>query len=803
MSEYYHKIGRSIGTGVTAVGNRGASRSWTPQNPLGGETPSFWYQEGTRNDLILPNSVTPGTNDATIALPYLYKPTGDEYARIVDNGAFDVGADDFTLALWAKSEDATKTAFRGIAGKYVAGNVVGRYGFLQNTTTGNAVAIIQSTTTSYTIDSGIDHTDGQWRFLRMDVNQATKKFRFFVNEIQIGADVSFLGTFSAMAAYTFFAIGTGIYADGSGNPRYPDKGSYSDCYIYRRLLTPEEGATLMARGNVAGAFFYTDCVLRQDNIVLDLSGNGNHLTGVNLLMATKKKYGAAGSKQAINIGYSLYENFPSKEVQVPFTQSGAALTGYTPSGYTKTADVNGSATDYNLADSQVNINGVDRSDTTECSYIARFTELQHYYDASNVSGIHAAELTNLILSNYFTDAYRGLRFVKRQDKKLTDLLIYSTNKTGADYEKIIKWTGERGLLKFDTIVVGHICAVSGAKMLQFDDIDTLSLSFDYGATYPITKVLTGVSKINHALFFDNGNIMFCDDTKVYYSDDNLTTYQESNVIGIDGNPFVPSTVQNFRPWDCDRAEVTHDGLKLHTWGSYINSGTGEYVNINQWYTTDQGVTIKSGYKFGVSLPDVDCTHIHYVKYDSYSDTFWMGTGDNNPGHNNLMRGTYDSSTDTWTWEVLGSGAAYSIWENSDLGFDEDYIYFTGELAIPYKGLRRSLRSDIANIETNQERIFLVDEYSLAIYIDSDYYIHCEGCNTTTKASSHIKFSMDGIRYVSRQFNEIDILGVAFGGLHCVGKMSNGYYLFQALSSGETIIDYHGGEYLLIKPTEIK
>jgi hypothetical protein len=784
---------------VPTIGVGNKSQSWS----------QYWASRANffttqRSGLELVDSY--GGTNPSIQLPYLYAENNDEYARFVDSSrVLDIASnDEFTLCGWAKNETTEKTAYHAFAGKNVAGSLSGRYGIFQNVTTGYVSSLIQTSINTYTITSTIDHTDHAWRFLRMDVKQSTKKFRLFIDEIQIGADVDFLGTFGALPETAFFGIGVANANGGGGGTNWIDRGSYSDWYIYHKRLSAEEGTLLMSRGRVSGAVGYWDCVLRQDNILIDASGNGYHLTGVNLEKATHLKYGSNGSRQSLDIGYSLYENFPNKEIQIPYTQDGIALVGYTPSGYSKTTDVPGSVTGYNLADSYLQIAGWDRSNTTIFSYFARRTDLQFYYDADHVSWMHSSELTNFNLSNYFENDYRGLWFTKITDRVLTELIGCSSNLTGSDYNKAIRYTGETGLLKFDVIVAGHICAVNGAKMLKFDDVDTISLSLDYGATYPHTKVLVGVTEVQHAMIFDNGNIMFCSATKCYYSTDNLATYNESTVLDIAGDPFVASDRQNFRPWDCDHFEVTHDGVSLHTWGSYINAGTGVDVNINQWYTIDQGLTVKSGYKFHVSLPDVECRHIHFVKYDKYADKFYMGTGDDDVNHNNFMRGTYDSVTDVWTWVIIGQGAANSIWENSDFAVDDDYFYFTGELTLLLKGIRRSLKTDIANIATNQVRIWPVEEYSLAMFIDDNYYIHCESFNNSTKVYAHINFSVDGKRYISRQFDNIDLGSVAFGGYHCIGKLDNGYYLFQAISVGELVTtNYTEGPTLLIKPSKIE
>ena len=756
----------------------------------------LWIKEDSRNGLELTDSL--GGTNPVIQLPYLYAEDTDEYAKFIDSGRdLDIGANDqFTLCVKAKSELVGKTAYRAIAGKIVAGTTNGRYGIFQNITDGYISAVLQTSSTSYVISSTIDHTDGVCRFIRMYVNQTTKKFGLVINESLID-EIDFLGIPGNIPTTAFFGLGVANASGAGGGTNWIDRGSYYGCYVYHKILSVSEGASLMNGGSVAGAVAFWDCNLRQDNILVDASGNGYHLTGVNLNKATNLKYSSNGNQHCLNIGYSLYENFPNKEIQIPYTPSGIPLTGYTPSGYTKTVDVSGSLTNYNLADSYLQIVGLDRSDTDECTYLARRTDLQWYYDVNNVSWIHSSELLNNTLSNYFYSDYRGLWFTKITDRLLTELIKCSSNLIGVNYEKAIKYTGESGFLKFDVIIEGHICAVKGSKVLKFDDIDTLSLSLDSGTTYPITKVLTGVTEIQHAFIFDNGNILFCSMDKCYYSNDNLSTYQESTVTGIDGNPFVPGTGQNFRSFVSDFNEITHDGVKLHTWGAYATSGTTESDNINQWETTDGGVNVKSVYKFHVSIPDVECNHVHSIIYVPSLGIFLMTTGDNDVGHNNLMSGIRDGGSGVWAWSVLGSGAADSIWELGSTSSDDTYLYLVGE-ASTYKGLKRLLLTDLANVATNQVKVYDTNVSSTVISNVNGILVYND---RGAVDGYNLNFSLNGKKFFTRQFTEI-LLGENLSAYYPKGYLDNGYILFQCLSAGEDAVNFTDGATLLIKPTEI-
>jgi hypothetical protein len=787
-------IGPMLSPGIGSGG-----KSWSPSTPLDGETPSLWVKTDSRDGLEITDSL--GGTNLVIQLPYLDKPTGDEYARIQDNGALDIAASagDFTYYMWVKGSTASNPAvFFYFGGKGIYGSVNGQYSF-NCSANSKYQCSAQSSGGAVTISSEVLHTDQAAHLLLLQIDKTAKKISFFIDNVQIGVDTSYTGDFAAVNNVYGYITGAG-HTVTTGVTRYPSKSAFSDTGILHRKLTPTEKTNLYNRILPTGHFAQWDNVLREDNLIRDFSGNGYNLTGTNLLKSTKAGYGAMGSRQGLNVGYSLFTNFPNKEIQIPYTPDGVPFTGYTIAGYTKDSDNVGSLTTYNLADSYLQIAGIDRSDTTKCSYLARHTDLQHYYKSTQVSWIHSAELKNLELSNYFNDDYRGLRFLKVVNRVLTDLVIYTTNKIDLHYEKAIKWTGELGLLKFDVIVTGHVVAVNGSKMLMFDDIDTLSLSYDYGVTFPVTKVLTGISNVEWGAICDDGKIGFVTALKCYYSHDDLMTYHESTVTDAFGHAFEPYTDANFCPTLPAASEVVLDGTKMWTWGNYATVGTAEYNGMNQWYTKDGFQTVKSGYLFGVSTPTAVCRHIHWVEKDPYTDYLWMGTGDNLSPNDNIMRGTYDSETDTFLWQKIGAGGAGSIWENTGLAFDENYYYPGGEDNYPNNGFKRLLRSNMINWGTAQVPIFF-PETSIAGLTQVGGYTALT--HLRIPGHENLTFTKDMVNFITRKFLQVP-LSDSWGAIMHTGYMSNGYFVFKPVEVGqdEKMATKCRGHYLLIKPSEI-
>lgn len=777
------------GTGVsTAKGGGSGSRYWT-QHLFDTDDLAIRYLENSRSGLTIADSLSTPVNDASIYLPHLNMNTGSLYAYVNDNGGLDVAANDFTLCGWFKNLMGNKSAYYYAAGKYVAASVIGRYGIYVNQTTGYWGAAAQSSGGTVSVNSTIDSTVAGWAFILIEVDQTNKKFRLFINNTQIGTDQSWTGSFSATGNNYRFYIGasnTNITGAATGITQV----AAASVRVYHSLLNPTQKTTLYNQGHVSGTFAHWPL---NDINFYDING-AYHLTGYGITRS-HLAYGVNGSRQALDLGYSKYTLNKNKEIQVPYVDTSTA-SSVTPAGYIDEGDIVGISNGHNLADSYIILPTgiIDRSNTTQCAYPARLTTLQNYYDVNYKGGLNALELPNWNLSNYFNDDYRGKIFSKISSNKLKELFIYNTNKTGEDYHKVIKYTQETGILTFTATTDTHICATKGSKVLKFDDTHTLSLSTDGGATYPTTLVTT-LSQVAYAFIFESGNIYFFDDTKGYYSFDNLATYHELTVKGIDGNDYVAGTGHNFRTYGGDFDEVTAGSKKVHFWGPYVTSGTAESDNVNIWGLIDGQTTLKSYYKFGVSNPSAVCRHVHQVTYDTFVQKWYIITGDADADHNNFMRFTYDSDSDAITAEIIGKGDGSSIWENGGMAFDETHFYFSGEDNAD-RGPKSSLKSDIANIATNQKLLFAPDRAAIWYGIRDGYFILTEG---GINGSSHITFTADQVKFFTREFTQITPL-VPYGCYLCIGKLSSGYFVFQCIENGETMENFTKGTTLLVKPT---
>ena len=634
---------------------------------------NLWVKENTRNGLVLPNSLTPGTNDIAIKLPYLYKPSGTEYYYIADNGALDIGVQNITLAGWIHTAD--KAADYALLGKIIVGGVNGRYGIAQAITTGVLYCITQSSGGTYVCGGTVDGTTG-WHFCLMEIDQTAGKIRMFVDNVQSGADVAITGTFNAVANAHEFHIGTGNNSSGTSKAQTA-KSSHSDSYLFTRLLTAEEKTTLYNRGSVAGAKAHWTLMNTNGGTEYDVSGNGYHMTGVNVTSA-KYLYGDHGSRHGLDVGFSHYTN-GYKDIYLGLKADGTAIlpTGIDP-GFKLTAEGThtGDSLNYNLANAKLTIPGWDRSNATIYNEAAR--RAYTYYDSGNVTDWHPTELNNLLIQSWKNTGYKGTDFVKLSDwsyksrKKLGDLFSFSTDKTGIDYSNIIEnycsdyvfegiyendyiyWKPE---ITSDTAIL----TVEGSKILKWQDAatDLLLLSTDNGVTFPYSINLPKNGVIpRFAHIFDNGNILIGFEKTVFLSTDNLATINEITIKDIGGGDFVATTNSHY--FFMYRPDVVVGGTEMFVWGTYSTAVATAHVNVNIFYTADNGANIKVCYKAGTTNPpNLGARHIHSINYRSSDNSFWVCTGDNEGAYtaeSNILRGVYTAGTDSWAWSKLYGAA---------------------------------------------------------------------------------------------------------------------------------------------------
>lgn len=694
-----------------------SSSSWKSrlfaQNDL-----NFWSKENTRSGLTLPNSL--GGDPATIQLPYFKKSAVTNYAYVADNGAFDIGNSDLTLYGWVRQDDAILTASQGYIGKLYTASLNGKYGIGVTLTTGKLYAICQSSggaVLAYTDNSIVG---AGMLFCLMEIDQTAKKLRLFVNNIQVGGDVAFTGTFNALANTIEFMIGGMNYTDG-GVGNLSKLSSFSDIGIHHRLLSTDEKTLLYNHGSISCDANEAHWPCNSFNIN-DISGNGFHMTGSGLTAASVS-YGSEGSRHGLNYGYSSYE-LGNGRIDVFNKLDGTPIVSPTlPVGYVKAkkndnitdADYVGDSLNHNGVDSYINIpySNWDRSSATNFHIDGRVGK----YISTNTNLWHETELKQFQLNNKANSGYQGLNFVKRSENVIKEIIGYNTDKTGNDLKKVLQYCGVYSDWAFIDYYFEdrHVCVHRDNKVLFFDG-RYLTLSADGGTTILNTLDLNGVvTQIDYAEIYLNGNICFAGPTKMYYSDDNLETYQESTITGADGNPFVPTTADNFY---CSllSERVIIGGNEIDVIGNYSIHADTEYININAFYTINAGVSWKSFYKVNYTNPVKEFRHIHCINYNTGDGYFYITTGDGQASSNvHILQAHYDIDLDTWEITLVSSNNQIGRLEG--IAFHGD-VCFAGSdsYTVANHGIYKFKLTDISQITKYKN---IINTYSEGTFIFRD------------------------------------------------------------------------------------
>lgn len=450
-----------------------------------------------RSGLTLPDSLG---NNPSILPAFLSITSETQKVYVADNGSLDIGSQDFTMCMWLKNDD-NYSGYWYYGGKSVTGGINGMYSILSYPTTGYLRAYIQSSGGAVNIISTQQATTGSWFHCRIDVNQVTKKCRFFINNIQIGSDTTFTGTFASMNNVYEFILGAANSVNGS-TISSTAKSSYSDVFVFHRLLSDEEALTIYNRGVVTGSAAHypllgvSGLLTTVVKYQYDASGNNLHLICDSVsgheILTSDFKYDSRGSQHGLNVGYTLYEN-ANNQIYVPFTDTGAELSsppGLT--GYTKTANFTGDSSFHNLSNSEIGFIGSewDRSDTTIWKSTTRATTT--YYNSTNITTKkfwHVIELSNIHLSNWSNSGYERKIAVKISDnsygarRKLEEIMVYTTNKNTSDFDGVLTYCLDTNLTRSKTIQLSTtqgITPVNSAIGYIIDSGKSVFISFGDG-----------------------------------------------------------------------------------------------------------------------------------------------------------------------------------------------------------------------------------------------------------------------------------------------------------------------------------
>lgn len=387
MSEYFHKIGRSIGTGVTAIGNRAGSRSWTPQI-------SVEYSSRSSLDLLETGS---GLSLNAKIIPSVGKIDANNYlTRSYTN--FEVGdSSGYVEISWYHDGQS------GIKDLFATGSTAATQRYFRIYTSNN-----------------VFYCD-----IRSNISTVFRNRFFVTSAISTGWHV--IRIISNGSAYSAVLDGGGTLTVGSGLTISDGSNDGRWLNFVPTRNTLEMGAYTDSSGiTKSGTEFYLRYVdynnkhkwytHGQGNKVFDTIGTDNFTwTG-----ATHQAFNISADTTLLTGGYSIWGAYGQPDEYVPYKAGNPNDVSAFLTGYTKRSDHAGSANTYNLAPSLVDFDYADASPALlavlnrgSVTYQSAASRAATYYDASNTYRYHSSELANPTIYNlYFNAGYRGMYFAK-------------------------------------------------------------------------------------------------------------------------------------------------------------------------------------------------------------------------------------------------------------------------------------------------------------------------------------------------------------------------------------------------------
>ena len=579
-----------ISTSKTCIPFGSGGSSWTPQNPLGGETPTLWVKNGTRSGLVMPDSVTTPANDVAI-LPECVS---------VYVGTTGITPDENTI--WA-FKGVLAGALDAVGGSYETNKYfhLARAGTRWSFGWGNTVS--QS--------AGANYVDTNWHLFII-----YSKRLWIVDPTTLMTDASLLNVIATVTPILNYTGATwpGLTQAIFYNRLNPTAWGYGDFTFSESYLgNLVAGVITWQAKHIFNSINRVSAATTRFSLYAFDILSGSYVTAQTRVVDPVPVFSTYASRHCLDYGYSLYQKAANPDIQVPFLLSGVKNpTIPAIDGYVWIADFAGNATNHNLASSKLNFAGAewDRSDDTIFADAARAAGT--YYAAGTPKAWHITELNQLAMSDWFEADKEGQIYVHMETnsvesrQSLNELIAYTTRKTGADFLKILKYTGDDSFFfSVDYLIdpynqVYKISAVTDSEFkfninggLVFDE-DELYEKFDamvklnpsedlittafrfltnnFGAGIPYTYTLGASQMLTHFNSYPNG--VCSDNALIAYQF--LLKYFETITFGV-----KPGHTMNYIP------DVAFVDMRLRTLvykDKYILASLEEIFDDNKIFT---------------------------------------------------------------------------------------------------------------------------------------------------------------------------------------------------------------------------
>jgi hypothetical protein len=488
----------------------------------------FWFKEGTRSGLTLPNGVNPGTDDASILLPMVdASATGASNSLKLDTGV--VPAANTVFVLKGRS----------------------------TVTTNHNIGLEDDANTTYFI-LGINTS--KWRCVwgnksKSSVADADTDFHVFImydaklwvrpiaTELTDASVLNVINTIApdidgttASPAWTGTALKLWL---GSMNytSHFPGSFAHSNCNI----------GTITAGVITWQKKFITNNIKYAYDIISD-SGSAAWVNNAGTTpTAPVKLYSQYGDDYCLNNGHTLLrKNAGELYSSVPYLTSGAANhTVANLTGYETVGDFAGDSGNVNYTDCliQHSLAFFDRSNATIWSALARAATT--YYDSTSATTkkrFHVSEHNQNKLAVWLNAGYEGRLFVKTDSNsmdyytwtRVLEIINTTANQENSAYDKALRYSGDYNLWNYPIWNKSTFAVTDIQKSLnntpiasgQTDNIETFG-NMGVAATF----------KWSSAVELPNGKIM---GVPFSQTDAVILNTADDSVV------YVPTTASNYK-----------------------------------------------------------------------------------------------------------------------------------------------------------------------------------------------------------------------------------------------------------------
>lgn len=219
----------------------------------------------------------------------------------------------------------------------------------------------------------------------------------------------------------------------------------------------------------------------------------------------------------------------------------------------------------------------------------------------------------------------------------------------------------------------------------------LQLSIDGGKTWTKSIDVSSIGLIKTYYVFKDLTLNVFTHSKAYYSTD-WATLHECTVLDQDGSTYVPSQTDTFTVTKTYERSIVN-GIEMYVFGNYNIQDENQSRKLI-WYTVDNGRTYKVAYEFNIAGAR-QIRHTHAVHWCEEDGTFWVLTGDT-AEQSMVIKGIYDSLTDTWSWVDVGSGVDYK-W--ASVVFYDGYFYYSNDVTPGY--VKRGKLGDESDVSKHE------------------------------------------------------------------------------------------------------